>query len=378
MNPITLPEDIKQMIEDKMCKDPTDRSTCSFLCRARCTRMIEKQDESSGQTKYTYDIHFGRMGTCRPSCKSLLKSGDFGFNRFKIGDKILSDGRMDMYEVQHIATTRKFIMEIFRSDLIRIPKLYDKYLSLVDASYHKSSKYLMPILGVCIDQNDNNTTDAESRIGIVMPKFDITLQQYFIGKGYSLTPEEITKIAYSLIHGIMDLHNFGGKDGTVVHRNINMDNIYGFKSHCPDKEYLWTIGNFRSSKFKTHLTTLTGDKGSYKTMAPEQIIKFEADSKSDIWAIGTILYQLITKNRNPTPIHTICNDRVEMHKVKKDLNTHVLGPLVLRMLNVNMDKRPTAEELIRSFEELEKGRIIEINECRCAVPSSFTYISLDL
>lgn len=268
-------------------------------------------------------------------------------------------------------------MEIFRPDPARIPKLYNRYQSLVDMSYHKSSKFLMPILGVCIDPNSNNSTD-DIRVGIVMPKFDITLQQYFIEKGYTLTPEEITKIAYSLIHGIMDLHNLGGKEGTVVHRNINMDNVYGFRSHCPEKEYLWIIGNYKSSKFKTPLTRLTGDKGSYATMAPEQIIKFEADSKSDIWAIGTIIYQLITKKQTPVPLHTICNNKGEMDKVKRDLSKHVLGPLVLRMLNVNMDKRPTAEELLTSLDNLEKSRIIEVNECRCSVPSSFTYISLDL
>jgi len=283
-----------------------------------------------------------------------------------------------MYEVQHVATKKNHVMEIFRSEPNKIMKLYDKYLSLVDVSYHKSSKFLMPILGVCLDPNNNNVTDTDSRIGVVMPKFDITLHKYFTEKSYDLSSDEITKIAYSLIHGVMDLHNFGGKEGTVVHRNINMDNVYGFKARCPEKEYLWTIGNYRTAKFKNSLTTLTGDKGSYATMAPEQVIKFEADSKSDIWAIGTILYQLITKKRNPTPIHTICNNKEEMAKVKRDLSKHVLGPLVLRMLNINIDKRPTADELIASLDELEKRRIIEVNECRCAVPSSFSYISIDL
>ena len=359
-----ISDDAKKIIENAAPDNSNNRSTCSFLCRAVIVRSLKQSDGT-----YEYRISYGRFGTCRSFCKSLLRMTDFGFDKFSTVSNILSTEHANIREVRHIDTDKCYTMETFKMDFDKVQKMCKRYRLLVNMLYRKPIKFLMPILGVCVEPNDNNSTEIHTSVGVVMPKFDTTLQQYFTEKDYVLDPDEITNVAYSLISGVMCLHNFDEERGMITHRNINMNNVYGFKSHCPDKSYLWTIGNYKTAKFKF--------KESFVMMSPEQIIKLEEDAKSDIWAIGIILYQLITKKQNPTPFHTIYNNSTKMRKVKESLHTHILGPIVWRMLSIDSDSRPTAADVLGSLDKLEKEKRINVNECRCAVPSSFNYITLD-
>lgn len=386
LNVNDLPNEFKNILEEKMSTNPESRKSCSFLCRSIITKISHTLNNRStdgstngSDTEYCYKIFFGRYGTCRNTCKSLLRPHDFSFNKFNLKNKISSGLNTQTYIVSHIDIDKEFIMEIFSADPNKVDKIVNNQMQLIDIGYNNTSKYLMPTLGVCYDNNnnDNNNSSLRKEIGIVMPKYDITLQQYLIEKNYNISDDEITKIGCSLIHGIKDFHNWNNKVGSIVHRNINMDNIYGFESSCPEKEYLWTIGNYRNAKYKKEMGLISSGKCVYNLMAPEQIIKMEADSKSDIWSIGVIMYQLISKKEKIIPIHTLINSKIDMNKIKLELSKHILGSLVAKMLNIDMDKRPSGYELVAELTQMEKDKIIRMNECRCCVPSSFRYISFE-
>ncbi|MCK5922802.1 MAG: serine/threonine protein kinase, partial [Methylococcales bacterium] len=141
----------------------------------------------------------------------------------------------------------------------------------------------------------------------------------------------------------------------IVHRDLKPGNImfdqYG-------DAYL---SDFGIARLSDATATLTGAKGAIGTpgyMSPEQIEGHEIDSKSDIYALGVLVFEMLT-GRQPfkadTPIMIMVKQLTEpipdIQEVKPDLPPSY-GRVVSQTLAKDRDDRPaTAGEVARLLEE---------------------------
>jgi eukaryotic-like serine/threonine-protein kinase len=104
-----------------------------------------------------------------------------------------------------------------------------------------------------------------------------------IESGVVLPQEQIADIAAQIADGLACAHQNG-----VVHRDIKPANIMLLDSGTVK------ITDFGIALLPKGSRTIAGVFGSPKYISPEQVVGKEADGRSDIFALGAVLYELLT------------------------------------------------------------------------------------
>src|SRR5262249_33625638 len=99
---------------------------------------------------------------------------------------------------------------------------------------------------------------------------------------------EVVALARSLAAGLGHAHERG-----VVHRDLKPHNVF---LHGPETAARWTILDFGISKLADSNGTLTRELlvGTPAYMSPEQALGHEVDHRSDVFAMGSVLYRALT------------------------------------------------------------------------------------
>lgn len=152
----------------------------------------------------------------------------------------------------------------------------------------------------------------------------------------------------------------------IVHRDLKPENVMVTQSHRvhPDMVTVLDFGIAKllvSSKVsKDSFQTLTGMvPGTPHYMSPEQARGEELDGRSDIYAIGVILYELITGQApfdSPAPMRIIAMHLSQAPRPPRELFSNIfpdLEDLIMECLAKKRDARPAdACKLAQRLEEV--------------------------
>ena len=151
----------------------------------------------------------------------------------------------------------------------------------------------------------------------------------------------------------------------VLHRDLKPDNILLTHSIRPNRPYRVIVTDFGLVKLGqgSLLETQEGiSLGTPAYMSPEQCRGEDVDGRTDIYALGIMLYEAVTGQR-PYPIRTIF-DAAKFHVSGKMVAPRALNPatpkkldmLIQRMLAPNPDERlASAAEAVDTLQELLDG-----------------------
>jgi serine/threonine protein kinase/Tol biopolymer transport system component len=121
-----------------------------------------------------------------------------------------------------------------------------------------------------------------------------------IAKG-PLPPDEALRIGIQIADALDRAHRAG-----IVHRDLKPGNVMLARSGAKLMDFglarasILTGGNTSLTRSPTMTQPLTADGaivGTFQYMAPEQLDGSEADARSDIWALGATLYEMVTGRR---------------------------------------------------------------------------------
>jgi non-specific serine/threonine protein kinase len=126
--------------------------------------------------------------------------------------------------------------------------------------------------------------------------------------------EELLEIALQAATGLQEAHDRG-----IVHRDIKPENLM---LTAKGDLKIMDFGLARSAKAK-RLTREGSTLGTLAYMSPEQSRGDEVDTRSDIWSLGVIMYEMIT-GRQP---FTADYDQAVIYSI---LNAEVEPPTILR------------------------------------------------
>ncbi len=155
-------------------------------------------------------------------------------------------------------------------------------------------------------------------------------------------------IAVYIAHEVLDALDFAhnqldteGRPMNIVHRDISPSNV--LLSRRGDVK-LVDFGIARAAE-REHLTQAGTLKGKYGYMAPEQVLEGQVDNRSDLFAVGIVLAELLTGRRlfaaaNELDVLLMVRDaRLDrLDKYGGDLNPE-LAQLLRRSLRKNADER---------------------------------------
>ncbi|MGB7295792.1 MAG: serine/threonine-protein kinase [Candidatus Aminicenantales bacterium] len=189
---------------------------------------------------------------------------------------------------------------------------------------------------------------------IVMQYVDGSNLQAMIESGKSHSPREIIDILKPVAEALDFAHR-----GGIVHRDIKPANILIDNSGKP------FLADFGVARIETSTLTQTGTTvGTLSYMSPEQVKGQTVDKRSDIFALGVILYELLTGKKPfggdnmSTIVYRIVHEEPErITDINKDLPP-AYESVIRKALAKNPDDRyQTCGELIADLEN--PGRMAE-------------------
>ncbi|XP_045600714.1 serine/threonine-protein kinase Nek8 [Procambarus clarkii] len=107
------------------------------------------------------------------------------------------------------------------------------------------------------------------------------------GEGNFLQEEDVLHLFCQLVLGMQHIH-----ESNILHRDIKSNNILLDRSHCIVKIGDFGISKILSSKSKAHTVV-----GTPCYLSPELCQEKPYNQKSDIWALGCVLYELLALKR---------------------------------------------------------------------------------
>ncbi len=206
---------------------------------------------------------------------------------------------------------------------------------------------------------------AEGQLFIVMSYYEgETLKNKIEGGALDIT--ETIKIILQIAEGLNKAHEKG-----IVHRDIKPANIF------ITNEGIIKILDFGLAKSsgRTQLTETESTTGTCNYMSPEQALGEEADQRTDIWALGIVMYEMLTgkppfdSNYNQAIIYSILNREIDLEKLKTKVPED-FSLIIFKCLNKDKNERyQEIEELISELREIKKDSSITSSVLKHKLPS---------
>lgn len=174
----------------------------------------------------------------------------------------------------------------------------------------------------------------------------------FIERNYPLSEEHIVEIAKQICSGLKIIHA-----NNIIHRDLKTQNVM-FDERGSIK--IMDFGLSKSPLVST-MTTLGTVVGTLGFVAPEQVTNINVDHRVDIFSLGVIVYQMLTKKlpfsgeNEIALIHSIFNTVPQNPTEINKVISPKLEALVLKCLEKNVENRfQSAEEVICALQSISK------------------------
>ncbi len=170
------------------------------------------------------------------------------------------------------------------------------------------------------------------------------IMEYYETNGQLMEPAHAAFVINEVCKGLSYAHAMGGSDGKslgVVHRDVSPPNI------LLSKEGEVKIVDFGLAKATSQLESTDPGliKGKFAYLAPEAAHGLEVDKRADIFATGTVLWELLTGRRlfkGETDYDTVMNVRDAAIPPVSSINPNVpkeMDAILARALERDLNRR---------------------------------------
>jgi eukaryotic-like serine/threonine-protein kinase len=200
--------------------------------------------------------------------------------------------------------------------------------------------------------------DDRSQVYMVMEWVEGTLLRKLLSQG-TLPPERAIKIAIAICDALEYIHTHG-----VVHRDLKPENIM---IDGDDRIKLIDFGiASKAGARRLTFAKLSQVMGSPDYISPEQVKGKRGDGRSDIYALGVMLYEMLTGRTpfvGPNPF-AIINDRLLNHPVPPREIDPSISPELQEVIYRAMERDPKnryshARELAWDLQHLDQVGVSE-------------------
>jgi serine/threonine-protein kinase len=235
----------------------------------------------------------------------LLRSGTQVSSRYRLGRLLGAGGMAQVWEATDEVLGRQVAVKVLHPHLADDEQYVRRFRQEAIAAARLSHPGIVGVYDTCSDG------DHEA---IVMELLDArTLRQVLDERGY-LDVESVQRIGFRLLDALEAAHSSG-----LVHRDIKPSNIL----LCTDGRV--KVADFGIAKADDHteLTTAGSLLGTAHYLAPEQLTEKPVDGRTDLYALGIVLYECLTGR---TPFEGDNGAAVALAR----LHTDPLDPRLLR------------------------------------------------
>ena len=263
--------------------------------------------------------------------------------RYQVRSRIARGGMATVYLATDLRLERRVALKVMHSHLADDTNFKSRFVQ----EARSTARLAHPNVVNVFDQGQD-----EDMAYLVMEYLPgITLRDLLRDYG-KLTPEQTIDIMESVLSGLAAAHRAG-----IVHRDLKPENVL-----LADDGRI-KLGDFGLARAAANATG-TGQAllGTIAYLSPELVTRGIADTRSDIYAIGIMIYEMLTgeqpfQGEQPMQIaYQHANDSVPRPSLKNPLVPPQLDELVLWATNRDPEQRPAdARALLEKLYEVERA-----------------------
>ena len=274
-------------------------------------------------------------GGVRPGpWRSAEIRGDFG--PYRIGELIGGGGMGVVYRAEDSRLGRSVAIKVLPPELTRDPAAKARFLQEARAASALDHPNLCTVYEV-----------GEAGMGqlyLAMPCYDGGTLREKINTGVPLPVAEALDIAVQVLKGLAKAHRHG-----IVHRDIKPANLMVTGDGVVK---ILDFGIAKLARIGANAAadlTRTGVRiGTPAYMSPEQARGEEVDARTDLWAVGVVLYEMLAGVRPPSG----GGEPGPVRRLRPDVPSEVEGILRRLLAPRTQDRYATAEAVLADLRVL--------------------------
>ncbi|MEJ7809682.1 MAG: serine/threonine-protein kinase [Gemmatimonadaceae bacterium] len=195
--------------------------------------------------------------------------------RYRVQRRIGSGGMAHVYAASHAVLGRPLVIKVLLANLAREPEMRERFRREAEAASQLCHPHICSIV---------DFGEIEESVFLVMPFLaggsmaDVIVRDRVVGS------ERAASVAAQVATALDYAHRRG-----IVHRDVKPDNIL----FDEDGNALVTDFGIATARFHSRLTATGRAMGTPHYMSPEQAMGKLVDGRSDLYAVGVMLYEML-------------------------------------------------------------------------------------
>jgi eukaryotic-like serine/threonine-protein kinase len=275
-------------------------------------------------------------------------------DHYRIESVVSRSGMASIFRAVDLRSGRPVAIKVPHPEMEGDPVLFDRFRREEEIGKALDHPGVMKVFA---DQD-------RSRLYMVMEWVDGRLLRHILGEQKKLPPERAVRIASAVCEALDYIHSHG-----VVHRDLKPENIM---VDADDRIKLIDFGIAgKTGSRRLTFAKLSQVMGTPDYISPEQVKGNRGDARSDIYALGIMLYEMLTgktpfQGANP---FAIMNDRLLNSPIPPREADPSVSPQLQEVIYRALERDPknryaTAREFLRDLQHLDQVGVAERPELR--------------
>ena len=288
-------------------------------------------------------------------------SGELIDGRYQLTRQVANGGMASVYEAIDTRLDRKVAVKIMHPHLAQDEAFVNRFIREAKAAAALSHPNIVAV------QDQGWNQNGVPAVFIVMELIEgHTLREYLNERGRFEIKDAINYLT-PILSALAAAHDLG-----IVHRDMKPENI------LISKEGRVKIADFGLARGELIGSTMTAESsvilGSVSYLSPEQVQRGVADSRSDVYAVGIVAFEMLTGEKpftGDSPIQIAymhVNQEIPSLRTKRKDVPEALDELILQATNRDPDKRPrTAGDFLKALESIQNEIDPKTNQMKLAL-----------